>query len=297
MDAKRILYYGASWTPNIGNAFIDLGSIQLLKMAAPDAKVYFASELPTWLFTKLNKRQNVFALAKYIDCDTVVVSGMNCCQGFIDTEGEAIRHLSDKGVNVIFSGGGQRDYDERETLAFREFLSGLNLKAFISRDSVTYGNLADLAPASFDGIDCAFFLPEAYEPPPLDLEEYVVYNFDSSPVDPNLATDKKVVNLHHALWPFMQKHHLDDPDCIISDIPHDYLTLYANTSATYSDRVHACIATLAYGKKARLYSSTPRKSLFSRIGGGDLHKRLVSLDMEALAEIKKSQVAFLRENL
>lgn len=297
MAEKKILYYGGSWPPNIGNAFIDLGSIQALKMAFPDAKIFFASELPTWLFTQIKRRQNVFSLAKYIECDYVVVSGMNCCQMFIDTEGEAIRYLSEKGVKVIFSGCGQRNYDEQETTAFRQFLSQLNLAAFISRDSVTYGNLAAGASVSFDGIDCAFFLPEAYEPPSLDMEEYVIYNFDSSLKDLNLATDKKVVNLHHSLWPYMNKHHVDDPDCLISDIPYDYLTLYANTSATYSDRVHACIATLAYGKRARLYASTPRANLFKRIGAGDLYDRLVEIDMDALAKIKTAQIEFLRDNL
>ncbi len=50
----RILYYGACWPTNIGNAFIDYGSIYTIRTAVPNAKVFFACVLPRWFF-KVNR--------------------------------------------------------------------------------------------------------------------------------------------------------------------------------------------------------------------------------------------------
>lgn len=293
----EILYYGACWPTNIGNAFIDLGSIQSLKMAVPDAHIYFVSELPTWMFSRLKHRENVFSLAKYVNCDYVVVSGMNCCEAFIQTEGEVIKCLSDKGVKVVFNGGGQRTYDDVERQNFKSFLKQINLVAFISRDSVTYDNFADVAPASFDGVDCAFFLPEAYHVPKMNIEDFVILNFDSSLKDMSIVTDKKIINLHHSMWPAIPQNHIQDKECLISDVPYDYLSLYGNTSATYSDRVHACIATLAYGNAARLYSNTQRGNLFRRIGVGEISHKLTHVNMTYLQKLKNDHIEFLRTHL
>jgi len=50
----KILFYAGGWPTNIGNAFIDYGSIYTIKTAVPNAEVYFAIELPRWFF-KVNR--------------------------------------------------------------------------------------------------------------------------------------------------------------------------------------------------------------------------------------------------
>jgi hypothetical protein len=84
-------------------------------------------------------------------------------------------------------------------------------------------------------------------------------------------------------------------DTLISDIPDDYLNLYANAYATYSDRIHACIATLSFGNLAKLYSTTHRASAFERVGVGEIKKKLVKLDQDKLNIEKEKQISFLRE--
>lgn len=42
----------------------------------------------------------------------------------------------------------------------------------------------------------------------------------------------------------------------------------------YSDRVHACIPTLAFGNKARLFSNSPRIALFENAKIPDVRKDL-----------------------
>jgi superfamily II DNA/RNA helicase len=84
---------------------------------------------------------------------------------------------------------------------------------------------------------------------------------------------------------------------LISDIPDDYLNLYANAYAVYTDRVHACIATLSFGNLARLYSSSHRNSLFEKVGAEEIEKRLVKLDQDRLNIEKEKHLSFLREIL
>lgn len=78
---------------------------------------------------------------------------------------------------------------------------------------------------------------------------------------------------------------------IVSDNPMDYLLLYRNASEVYSDRVHACIPTLAFGNKARLFSNSPRIALFENAKIPDVRERLVSI--EGLKEMQDKQIAFL----
>ena len=58
-----------------------------------------------------------------------------------------------------------------------------------------------------------------------------------------------------------------------------------------SDRVHACIPTLAFGNKARLFSNSPRIALLENAKIPDVRERLVSI--EGLKEMQDKQIAFL----
>jgi len=52
------------------------------------------------------------------------------------------------------------------------------LQALSLRDETTYENFKISFPKSFNGMDCAFFLSDAFSPAPLRIDDYVVYNFD-----------------------------------------------------------------------------------------------------------------------
>jgi hypothetical protein len=322
----KILYYNSGWPINIGNAFIDYGSVHTLKTAFPQAKIYQASELPKWIFYYNNKNMNqAVDLAELSDVDFIVVSGMTLCDEFIAVEGPILRSMSKRGVKVVFSGCGGAHYTSQEVENFRNFLKELNLAGFISRDDVSYQNYKDIFTSSYSGIDCAFFLQDCFQSLPLLIKNYVVYNFDrvGEPVidQPN----QNIIRTHHTCtevlqkrdanrkflfalsrqWPFLQRvsvngawnRYLKHQNTLISDIPDDYLHLYASVSEVYSDRVHACIAALAFGNKARLYSDSPRAYLFERVGAKDVHHKLEQLDMAKLRMEKDNQLQALRRIL
>ena len=88
------------------------------------------------------------------------------------------------------------------------------------------------------------------------------------------------------------------PSTLISDLPSDYLALYANAQVTHTDRIHACIAALALGRRAQLYgAAVPRLGMFERVGAGDVLERPVALDPERMKREREAQTAFLRQAL
>jgi hypothetical protein len=91
----------------------------------------------------------------------------------------------------------------------------------------------------------------------------------------------------------MKANYYEMENTVISELPYEYLTLYAHSKGTYSDRVHACVATLSYGKPARLFSDTPRALLFDRVGVTEITQRLVTADAAILETEKQKQIEFI----
>ena len=60
----------------------------------------------------------------------------------------------------------------------RKLLSNFLLYAIFSRDSETYESYRDLFEHSYNGICCAFYIPEYFQSWELDMEPYVVFNFE-----------------------------------------------------------------------------------------------------------------------
>ena len=77
----------------------------------------------------------------------------------------------------------------------------------------------------------------------------------------------------HKPFPYTKVSKLVKNGVIVSDNPMDYLLLYRNASEVYSDRVHACIPTLAFGNKARLFSNSPRIALFENAKIPDVREK------------------------
>ena len=66
----------------------------------------------------------------------------------------------------------------------------------------------------------------------------------------------------------------------------------------YTDRIHACIATLALGRRAQLFGArVPRLRMFERVGADEVLERPVALDPERMKREWEAQVGFLRDVL
>lgn len=310
-----VTYLGGAWPTNIGNAFIDLGSMHSLRTANPNVSINFASELPSWLLYQAGEDfHNTFNLARFMNSEYIVISGMALCDEFITLYGPTISHLKKMNTKFIINGGGGANYSEKEVSNFRDFLKENPPYAFISRDERSFEYYSDLAEHAYNGIDCGFFVSDYFSFTKLDLPEFVIFNFDVTRFNKIVhsirnrsffknkkirvpeITDKMIINTHHSMWNIPGEH-LRSPNTFISDIPEDYMNLYANTQATYSDRVHACIVTLAFNKPAMLFSQTPRAYLFERIGAENIKEQLIYPDYARIKEEKTKQLEFLRKIL
>ena len=314
----KILHCGGGWPTNIGNAFIDFGIRYLIKKTIPNSEVYFASNAMNWLYHRYGypKRSvNFIDVAGVIKADCYVFGGSMLSPSWFKDHLKLFQELAKKDSKIIMYGVGGETYSDNEINETRKYLKKLNIFAFVSRDEKAFKNYCDLAEHSYNGIDCAFFLNDAFTPAKLDLPEYVVFSFDYM-AEPNLEVKEKIIRTHHAPWRFLSnqifsksdieiflgsiKHHqrnIIKKKDMLSDLPDDYLNLYANCKATYSDRVHACVAALSFGNSARLYSKSKRSFLFDRVGLSSIRDNLVSLDRKQIEKEKKKQIEFLNKIL
>ena len=314
-DIKIGLYIG-SWPQNIGNAFFDLGARAILEQAAPEATFYPMGGAVHWMFMASHKHHNgriknrlndvlkskpsyphnSLEIGQFADVDLIVFAGMSMCREFVENNGRTFLEASKRGIATLGLGAGGAIYDEDEANVFSGFLNSLNKSAIITRDDDTFDLFSGRINNMWSGIDCAFFLPDYYTPPQLRLPKYDIENFDYVDKHPSIDHDgRKVIYTHHDLWGPLPKRYIYKPDTLVSDVPEDYLTLYSQVSHTYADRVHACVASLAYGNSARLYSGTPRKALFGKVGVPKITSEISRLDMDMLKELKRSQIAKTRE--
>lgn len=104
----------------------------------------------------------------------------------------------------------------------------------------------------------------------------------------------QIIRTDHRFNPHITWKVYQHPNAVASDEPFTYFSLYAGTALTLSDRVHACVATLAYGKPAMLYHPTPRARLFARLGLDKIRTQPCTLDMDFLEAERRKEIEFLK---
>lgn len=311
----KIGLYMGSWPQNIGNAFFDLGAKAILQKAFPNAEFFPLGGAVHWMFnasqriregrilTKIRsladmnyQNKNSFELGQYADVDLIVFAGMSMCKEFVDNNSKTLLAASERGVAILGLGAGASLYTDSDLKPFSEFFNKLGNKgAIITRDEDTFNAFKNDIRIIKSGIDCAFFLPDYYTPPKLVIPDYDIFNFDAGNVPSIIRDDERLVlSTHHDLWGPLPRRYTNTKNTLVSDVPEDYLTLYSQVKNTYSDRVHACIATVAYGNSAVLYSDTPRKKLFEKVGLNNITKELCILNQDLISELKNKQVLMVR---
>ena len=307
----KIGMYAGSWPQNIGNAFFDFGAEAIIRQAFPDAELFRMGGAVHWMFNNSSRTRfgllgrairkfgpvhhpvngNSIEIGEFADLDLLVFPGMSMCEEFAVNNGPTFLEANKRGVAVLGLGAGGSLYNDREIEKFSTFFNKLNNAAIITRDDDTFQMFSGKINNITKGIDCAFFLPDYFKAPKLALEDYEVVTFDASEPPEGLRDSKPGrIFMHHDLWGPLPKKYTNKKRTLVSDVPEDYLSLYANCQVTHSDRVHACIASLAYGNSAQLYSNTPRKALFKKLNLEDITSRPVKLDFDHLKHLKSEQV-------
>jgi hypothetical protein len=239
-------------------------------------------------------------VADLTEFDVAVLPGCVLYEHALEKYYKILRKVRSENIPLILLGAGGGDYSDSTQRYVRQFTDEVEPAAIITRDSTAYNCYSDEAKYTSDGIDNAFFINEWYDPPSSDVD-YDVATFDKT--NPDVDSERDIIYSDHYpfeqpygnLWQKFKKHMkqrriFDRKNYFLSDTLEDYLFLYSNARVTYSDRIHACVPTLAYGNRAQFTFDTPRGELFEKVISDDIHSDPVSLDNSLIRRLKDEQV-------
>lgn len=318
---KQIFYFGHCWADNIGNAFIDFGINYCLKEALKDQDVQInnISNMQPYNDYKFNyrfpynylsggrkKADSVFDLRMQTKPDLVILGGSLFDVFWCKVHSKFLDWLIQNQYPVfVLGGGGGNNYCQEELDFVSSYWKKINFIGYVARDEKAFSNFGKYAKIAYSGIDNAFFLNNAFTPAPLNMEPFIINSFDLTYLRTVKEGSKKIIKLSHRLLDvdsfkyFLVKRFkafkLIKSYDLITDYPNDYLHLYANADVTHSDRVHACVSSLIFGKKAQYYDKSDRSYLFDRVGLSEIRNKPVELDMDFIEKEKQKQLEVIKE--
>lgn len=329
----RILFPNSNWASNIGNPFFTLGAKALFAKAAPTIELIDTASNPAVPFALSGKAyDSAFVYANHIgELDGVMLCGPIFDKHFPKLYTPLLERAAAENKKVFFLTCGGMEYDSNEIELCRNVLKKFPPALLTTRDKETYQHYGDLCERSYNGICTAWFSPDAYPGYSTDsLTPYitVAYDFSKEPAPSvleqalqgaaQLPNPKKGSKLLENLFFYMDRngpetvgnhkiirpqHRLirhksllfRNPNSFISFTPYGYLNLYRNTSLTITDRLHAAVATLAYGNPAYLFLRSNRTRLLEAVGLPYEAGKRMKIDMSDLMVRKSNYVAWLQQ--
>ena len=186
----RIILF-KTWLTNIGNGFIDKGAKVCLEKAFPEAEIIEVSGFPNLIAAKrglglvgfmastIRKRHgkfrrrflefrmkriednpqmnNIINIGELVNADLAVLPG--CMLDYnLDIYMKTLKKVRERGIPLIFLGAGGSDYTSETQTWVKGYFKKLSPTALFTRDSEAYKCYSDRFEASYDGIDCGFFI-------------------------------------------------------------------------------------------------------------------------------------------
>ena len=300
----RIAVENSTWN-NIGDAFYQSAIMQILTECFPDDRIVPFDGPITRAFRPRRFGDNAFDVRKWVEADHYVLSGPILGAMFISDYIPFLKILKQQGktYSLISTFGRGTAPVEAEIEAFMAEFPPLVLH---TRDGVTYEKYARFARSAYNGCCFAFFvrmLPEGQRLAP--DHPYVCASYHSMPearfglertgsgaadlesvsvelrstflpwnlarhVDfltsvPRSVNGFEVVRPVHSFYPLP---HLtfNRPNSFITYNPLNFLSIYRHCEIVFTDRVHAAVAALSFGKAAHVVRVDDRIELFKRIG-------------------------------
>lgn len=322
-----------TWLRNIGNGFIDHGARALLKHAFPTAEIIESSGYGNFVSTRLVKagrhEQDVISdfaetngstvkqvplgsqirtVGDLVHADLAVLPGCILGKQGLGNYGPVLNILENRKTPVLLMGVGGSSYDLQTRDYVLSKLGKLNVIGIITRDPTAYETYKCADYQVHPGIDCAFFLGDAYNPPSADIE-FIAATFDKVP-EPVLPVGLPIIRPNHEPFGYARpfqgfagtllewfkrtRRRYTKQNVFVSDLVEDYLFIYANANVTYSDRIHACVPAMVYGRKAQFFFKTPRAGLFSPFFGEQVWQEPCTLDTALLSTKKNEMISSLR---
>jgi hypothetical protein len=320
----EVIFPNSHWGSNIGNPFFTLGAAHILSSVSPDVKIHFTDMLADRAF-QLNKsaKKNALAYSQFVEGgNAVLLCGPMFDLRFGELFLPILKRAKKAKTKIFIMSAGGIEYTKEEVDYCRSILSEYPPYILTTRDSDTYNNYADLSVHAYDGICTAWFVPDyytGYDTPGLD--NYITSTFDTNP-EPKFLIEKTkggvkseiltsvrskyvskisrlfqrglpdkvggldIIRPCHATLHRANRQLFFKPNSFASMTPYGYLNLYRNSKLTITDRLHAAVATLAYGNPAQLFIKSARAKLLDRVGCGDVTSRQIKADLTKIEDEK-----------
>lgn len=329
----KIVIANSNIASNVGNGFFYLGIEYVLKRILGDVTIvggYFSPFNAYQL--KGGARTNNYDDLSYIgsDVDALVIAGPVLDRDFGFQFENTLKACKNRGVKVYLLSMGGRAYSPEEIDHCRSVLVKYPPDLFVSRDDDTFSNYADLCSNSYNGLCFAFFVADAFEGySTADTRMFVSSCIDFAP-EPDLlpfihaleGTPSPAVSSHSTRSfrnkvLYMLQRNLPDSiggyevvrlchrplrpanqiffkSNMVSSFTIDpYLNIYKNTCLTVTDRLHAAVATLSFGKPACLLLNSNRTRLLDRAKVSECINQVFSMPEGHLNAEKGSQLSFM----
>lgn len=330
MSKETIIVSGGFYSTNIGNAFYDFGAKYMLEKCVGDKfnAVLSSDHLQIAWAGGISDKGTLFDYIGHYKAKYVLFTGPMLTPSYLKMWEKNLELLMNRGSRVIFFSAGANAYNDEEYAFVSDFLKKHKLYALFTRDAETYDLYGEFFEHSYKGICCALYSCDYAPKYELDIKPYVIMNFDNR-IEPAVvrADDGNIVidGVHYALkdrtplqnilgrgasdtigdYEVLRTIHtvLTDKrlkrtpvkNAYLSDVPYDYLNLYANASAVITNRVHAAVASLSYGTPVYIANPTPRGNILARIGAQDAYKGLYVSDRELINREKALLEAAVKE--
>lgn len=310
------------WKTNMGEAVLAKGARATLERAFPGAEII---ENSGWSRKLIDMKQdgglmnmlrmkvgmskirnehmgrNAADLASLYDPDVIVIPGPSLHPEVYG----AFCDIIGGDTPVLLLGTGSPRYDDETVAKSRQLIRANPADAVIVRNELAHSRYENSFSTLHEGIDNGFFINDWYTPPDFN-GQLTALTFDKSPEPTNVETNSRIIRPHHTpfgmLYPDFLRHFFAtgwseewyrNKGWFASDSLKDYLNVYANVDVTYTDRLHACVPTLAYGNKAVFDFDTPRQGVLDQTFIIERNGQL-SVDRTEMEKQKSQQIELVR---
>lgn len=297
----RIAVENSTWN-NIGDAFYQISLMNALTQALPAAEIFPFDGPGYRAFRPRSHEPRMADLRNHVDADHIVLSGPIVDENFIAHYGGVIESVLSRGGSYsLLSIHAWRNRDLGPVLEFFERFPPL---AIHTRDAPSFGRVGHIAECRNDGVCFAYFVSKVPQVPRYAFDEpRVAVSFYRGP-EPALLLDspdaadiwdkglklKESSGSNWKLWRHLEHRrshprqlaeytivrpvhsfyplpHLlfSKPESYISYNPQNMLGLYSSVEAVITDRIHAGVAGLSFGKPAFVQELDERGAIYSKL--------------------------------
>lgn len=311
---------------NIGNAFFYEGVKHTINKIDPSA-IIIEAPFPMKNAYKLSNKEfnNCLDYSLFIsDIDYLILSGPILDLDFGLFFERILEQCDNLKIKTLFLSVGGRKYNSAEINHCSSLFTKFPPHIFVSRDLDTFNNYTEYCKNSYNGICFAFFVNDYFKGNKIHKKficsaidftkepEFIINKEDFAKsnleIPKNIRTKSKInkikfafdrkktskindfeiVRLHHR--PLRKKYFLfHKVNSVVSHSHNVYLNFYKNSSLTITDRLHAAVATLAFGNPARLMLDSNRVKLLERAGLLECTEKIYTADLEKI-EIEKNNM-------